>query len=430
MFTVVVALATAVLVGLAPALQAGRTDLVTSLKGDADRSGRHRSWLRHTLVVSQMAFSLLLLVSAGLFIRSLDNVRLVDIGFRTEGILLSAVDLFSAGYDSARGKQTLTRILDDIRALPGVEAVSLARRVPLGMSTGSSSMTLAPEGYVSPRDEPAWAYLNWVAPDYFQTMRIPVLTGREFSLADRPEHQEVLVVNRRFADRYWPGQDAVGRRVQMGTESYAVVGVVGNSKYRRLNEPDAPFVYLSTTWNYRPDVVLHVRTSSDPLQLSAPVRALIQRADPALPVFDAMTLTDHVGAASFPNRMAASFLAAFGALALVLASVGLYATTAYSASRRTRELGARLALGATRRDILRLVLGQALRLTAVGLLIGAVLAGVAAFLFSALLVGVRPLDPVIFGGVSLLLAGIAAVASYMPARRAARLDPLQALRYE
>ena len=429
-FTAVVAFATAVLVGLAPALQAGRTDLVTSLKGEADQAGHGRSWLRNTLVVSQMAFSLLLLVSAGLFMRSLDNVRLLDIGFRTDGVLLSSVDLFSAGYDSARGKQLLTRILDDIRALPGVESASLARRVPLGISTGSSSTTLDPQGYVSPKNDPAWSYLNWVAPDYFRTMRIPVLAGHEFDQADRLEHQEYVVVNRTFVDRYWPGQNAIGKRIRIGKDWLAVAGVVGNSKYRRLNEPESPFVYLSTTWNYRPDVVLHVRSSSDPRRLSAPVRAVIQRADSALPVFDQMTLADHVQSASFQHRIAASFLTAFGALALVLSSIGLYATTAYSVSRRTRELGARLALGATRRDILRLVLGHALRLTAIGLLIGAVLAGVAAFLFSALLVGVRPLDPVTFIGVTLLLSGIAVAASYVPARRAARLDPLQALRYE
>jgi putative ABC transport system permease protein len=430
-FPAVVAFVTAVLVGMLPALQAGRTDLAASIKGDAGQvAGGRRAWLRSSLVVSQIALSMLLLVSAGLFIRSLGNVRLLDLGFRTDGVLLSSVDLFSAGYDRATGRQVLTRILDEIRALPGVESASLARRVPLGISTGSSSTTLEPEGYEAPKDEPAWTYLNWVAPDYFRTMRIPVLAGREFTIADRDDRPELFIVNRTFADRYWPGQNAVGKRIRLGKESYEVVGVVGNSKYRRLNEPESPFVYLSTTWNYRPDVVFHMRTSSDPRQLAAPVRAVIQRADPALPVFDVTTLSEYVQAASFQHRLAASLLTAFGALALVLASIGLYATTAYSVSRRTQELGARLALGATRGDIMRLVLGQALRLSAVGLLIGLALAMAATQFFDALLVGVRPLDPGTFLGVTLVLTSIAVLASYMPARRAARLDPLQALRYE
>jgi predicted permease len=429
-FTAVVAFASAVLVGLMPALQAGRTDLTVALKGEAGQAGGRRSWLRHSLVVSQLAMSLLLLVAAGLFMRSLDNVRLVDVGFRTDSVLLSSLDLFSAGIERAAGPQILTRILDDVRALPGVESASLARRVPLGISTGISSTTVEPEGFVPSKGEAPMANLNWVAADYFRTMRMPVIAGREYNRSDRPDQPEVLVVNRTFADRFWPGQDAVGKRIRFGKEWLTVVGVVGDSKYRRLNEPSLPFVYLSTIWNYRPDVVLHVRASSDPRPLAAPIRDVVQRAAPTVPVFDVITLADHVTSASLPQRLAASMLAAFGALGLVLATIGLYATTSYSVSRRTRELGARLALGATRRDIMRLVLGQALRLTAIGVVMGVVLAAVAARLFSELLVGVRPFDPATFAGVTILLAGIAVLASYVPARRAAKLDPLQALRYE
>jgi len=430
LFASAAALASALIFGLAPALQAGRTDLAAALKSDGAHTGARRSWLRSTLVVSQVAFSLLLLVSAALFLRSLDNARHFDTGFKTDHMLLASLDLFSAGYDPARGTQALDRMLTEIRALPGVQSASLARRVPLGITTGSSSSTLEPEGYVASKDDQAWSFFNWVGSDYFRTMGIPIEAGREFTVGDRPDQPEVLVVNHTFAARYWPGQDPIGKRIRFTEQWYTVVGVVADSKYRRLNEPAAPFVYRGTTWSYRPDVVLHVRTTTDPGVLAEPVRAVVRGVDPKLPVFGVMTLEEHVRSASFQQRLAASLLSAFGALALVLASVGLYATMSYSVSRRTRELGARLAMGATRADIMRLVLRDAWRVTAIGVAIGLALSVGAAQLFSSLLVGVGPVDPATFAGVAILLSVIATLASYVPARRAAALDPLKALRYE
>jgi predicted permease len=430
-FTAGVAFVTAVIFGLAPAMQAGRTDLVTNLKADTGRlAGTRRSWLRNSLVVSQMAFALLLLASAGLFIRSLGNARLLDVGFTTDGVLLGSVDLFSAGYDQTRGAQLLTRVLDEIRAVPGVESASLARRVPLGISTGSSSTTMEPEGYVAPKDDPAATYLAWVAADYFRVMRIPVLSGREFTTADRPDQPELILVNRAFVDRYWPGQNAIGRRVRFGDEWLTVAGVVANSKYRRINEPPSPFVYLSTVWNYRPDVVFHVKAQSAAERFAERLRTIVQRVDPTLPVYGVMTLDEAVQAASIQQSMAASVLSVFGVLALGLASIGLYASMAYSVSRRTKEMGARLALGAAPADIVRLVLRQSARLISAGLVIGLVLTFGAAQLFSRLLVGVRPFDPPTFALVAAVLTVIAIIASYVPARRASRLDPLKALRQD
>jgi len=429
-FVAIAALASVILFGLAPALQAGRTDLVIALRNDSAQAGAQRSWLRNTLVVSQVAFTMLLLASAGLFAHSMTNAHQFDVGFRTDHMLLGSVNLFSSRYDRTRGTQALTEILDGIRALPGVDSVTLARRVPLGISTGSSSTSLEPEGYVAPKDQEAFAYLNWVGPDYFHTMGIPLISGREFARTDSPNQTEVFVVNRSFATRYWPGQEAIGKRVRLGKDWYNVVGVVADSKYRKLNEPPAPFVYLSTTWNYRPDVTFQIRTTSAPELLAGPMRDVVKRVDPKLPVFGVMTLADQIRSASFQQRLAAMVLMVFGALALLLASIGLYATMSYAVARRTRELGARLAMGATRGDITRLVLGQALRLTAIGLLIGIVLGAGAAQAFKSLLLGVPPLDVITFGGVTALLAGIAGIASYVPARRASRLDPLKALRYE
>lgn len=429
-FTAGLALASALFFGIVPAWQAGRTDLATTLKNESLQGGARRGWLRNALVIAQLALSLLLLISAGLFIRSLQKAKLFDPGFRADHLLLAQVDLFSAGYDKARGQQALERMLTGIRSLPGVESASMARRVPLSLAGGSSSSTLEPEGYQAPKGTRAWSYFNTVAPEYFNTMRIPVLRGREFSTSDRADAPEGFMINQTFAERYWPGQDPIGKRIRYGANWYPVVGMVADSKYRRLNEPPSPFVYQSTTWNYVPQVIFHVRTATDPVMLSAPMRQVVAQVDPKLPVYGVTTMEETIASASFQQRLVASLLGAFGLLAVVLASVGLYASMAYSVSRRTRELGVRMALGANRSDVGRLVLGNALRLTAVGIAVGLALAAGATRLFASLLFGVKATDPAIFGGVVLLLAAIALLASYMPARRAAQLDPLEALRCE
>jgi macrolide transport system ATP-binding/permease protein len=427
-FTATVALVSALFFGIIPAWQAGRTDLALTLKSDSAQGGTRRGWMRSVLVVSQLALSLLLLISASLFIRSMQKAKLFDPGFRTERMLLASVDLFSAGYDKAHGQQALDRMLNDIRALPGVQSASIARRVPLSMGGSSSSSSLDAEGYSPPKDSPAWSYMNWVGPDYFRTMDIAVLSGREFTTSDRADAPEGFVVNKTLAERYFPGQDAIGKHIRFSRTWYPVIGVVADSKYRKLNEVASPFVYLSTTWNYIPAVVFHVRTASDPASLAGPVRAVVQQVDPKLPVYGMTTLRESISSASFQQELVASLLGVFGALALLLASVGMYSSMAYSVSRRTRELGVRMALGATRGDVARLILVNAARLTGVGIAIGIAMTAAATRLFSSLLFGVKATDPVIFASVVLLLAVIALLAGYLPARRAARLDPLAALR--
>ena len=429
-FTAALALASALLFGVAPVLQASNTDLTGTLKSDSVQGGIGRTWMRKVLLVAQLALSLLLLISASLFLRSLQNARSFDPGFKTDNLLLTSLDLFSAGYDRQRGSQALESILTQVRALPGVQAASIARRVPLSLAGGSSSTTLTPDGFQPAKGREAWAFLSWVGPEYFRTMRIPVLRGREFSTADRADRPETLVVNQTFAERYWPRQDPIGKGIGIGGKSHPVTAVVADSKFRSLNEPASPFVYLSTTWNYRPDVTLHLRTSADPMILAEPVRAIVRQVDRNIPLFGVLTLKDSIASASLQQKLPASLLTAFGALALLLASVGLYGAMAYSVSRRTRELGIRMALGATRGEIARLILGSALRITAAGIVIGTPLAAGTARLFSSLLFGVGPTDPGLFAAVIVLLGTIALIASYAPARRAARLDPLQALHYE
>jgi predicted permease len=272
--------------------------------------------------------------------------------------------------------------------------------------------------------------LNWVGPDYFHTMEIPVLRGRDFSQSDRRDSPEVLVVNKTFADRYWPGQDALGKHVKFSTESYEVVGVVANSKFRKLQEPEAPFLYLSTTWNYTPQMVIQARTASDPMVLAAALRQTVQRIDPKLPMYAVMTLDEATDGAAFQQELSAWLLGAFGVLALVLACVGVYGSMAYAVSRRTRELGVRMALGASRSGILLLILKNGMRITAAGLAVGTLLAIAAGRVLSNLLFQVRPIDPVVFSGVFVVLVCVSLLAGYVPARRAARLDPLEALRCE
>ena len=349
LFAATVAFASALIFGVAPALSASRTDLAEFLKSDRGQVGRggaappQRAGRRAGGVLAPAP-------RLGRTVRPQPPERARVRSRLQAGPRAAPRPSISSprGTTARVARRCSIEILDDIRALPGVESATLARRVPLGISTGNSSTSLEPEGYSAPQDDPAWSYLNWVGPDYFRTMGIPVVAGREFTTADRPDQPEVLVINRTFARRYWPDANPIGKRIRLGKTWYDVVGVVADSKYRRLNEPASPFVYLSTTWNYRPDVVFHVRTTGDPRLLAEPVRAIIHRADAKLPVFGPVTLEEHIQSASFQQRLGASLLSAFGALAVLLASIGLYATIAYSVSRRTRELGARLAMGATR----------------------------------------------------------------------------------
>jgi predicted permease len=433
LFTFLVSIATGLVFGLAPALDASRADVVTTLKDEtgAVAGGRGKVRLRHVLVVAQVSLSLVLLVSAALLIRSLQRAYAVEPGFNPRGVLLVGYGLFPSGYTKATGPSLHRQILERVAALPGVKSASLARRIPLGLGgSGSSSTTVELEGYVPAPDETVLVFYNNVGPGYFHTMQIPIVQGREFTFQDESSAPTVAVVNEALADRYWPGRDPIGRSIRMGDSSLTVIGVVRNSKFRNLKEEPRPFMYLSLLQFYRPDVSVHARTSGDPVSLSAAVRSAIQSLDPNLPILTTLTLEEHITGATFQQRMGSSLLGAFGGVAMLMAAIGLYGVMAFGVAQRTREIGIRLALGAQRSDVLRLVVGTGARLVGVGIAVGLGVALLVTRFLSDLLFDVASYDPVVFSSVVVLLGATSLLASYLPARRASRVDPMVALRYE
>lgn len=438
-FTLAAAVIAGVAFGLAPALRASRLDLASSLKAGTPGTGQSKSRLRSILVTSQVAVCLVLLVGAGLCLRSLVNARSIDPGFDTRNALVASIDVQSFGYNEAHGRLLYQNLLGRVAALPGVRSVSLADLLPLSASERVEGFTVEGSKAPAPRaGEPGPAAHDVaVAPGYFRTMGIPLLRGRDFTERDGKGAPLVVIINDAMAKRYWPGQDPLGRRIVMGGEDNPnsrrvceVVGVVKTGKYRTLGEDPLPFMYLSYWQNYDPRMRLVVRTQSDPASVIAGMRRAVQALDPNLALYDVETMEQLMLLPLFPARAAGLLLGVFGGLALLLATMGLYGVMSYLVAQRTREVGIRMALGARRTDVFTLVLGNGMRLTIVGVVIG--LAGALAVtrLLGSLLYGIRPTDFVTFASVSLLLAAVAFLASYMPARRATRVDPMVALRHE
>ncbi len=423
------ALAATIVFGLVPALQSSRPALVPTLKESRGLAGSSRRRLRNALVVGQVALSILLLVGAGLFVRALDNARVADAGFDLEDGLLASVDLLPAGYDAERGTLFFGGLIDDLRSVPGVESAAFARDMPLTLGNSGSDTTVEVEGYVPAEGEELTTYYDRISPGFFETMGIPVVAGRAFEDRDTSQSEGVIVVNRTMAERYWPGEDPIGRRVRVG-DWMTVVGVVEDVAYRGVGVAVRPYMYVPLYNWYRPDVTLVVRTAGDPGRVLDGVRAAIRARDANVPLFDVRTVEAHREMGALLPRMAAVMLAMFGAAALVLASVGLYGLLAFVVAERTPEIGVRLALGADRAGIVRLVVGQGLRLALVGGAIGLGLASLVLPLASSQLVGVSPRDGLTYALVFAVLVGVAGVASYLPARRAAGVDPIRALRYE
>jgi predicted permease len=424
------ALLSTVFFGLAPALQATRPDTAATLREEAgSTAGWSRSRLRRALVAGQLDVSAVLLVAAGLFLRSLHNIQVQDLGFDPRGVLLASIELFTSGYDEPRGIAFYRELLERAQALPGVSDATLVRRVPLGIG-GSSSTSLSIEGYEAPEGEAAFAYFNHVGPGYFRTLRMPLVAGRDFAPEDDGRGMRVAVVNETMARRYWPGRDALGGRFRVHGSWVSVVGVAKNGVYRDVGEPPAPWFFLPLYQSYRPAMTLALRSGGDPSLLAAPVTELARELDPSLALFGVRSFEDHLQATDFRQRLGSRALGLFGVLGLVLAAVGLYGVLSFTVAQRTREIGIRMALGGARRDVFRMVLGQGLRVAAVGLALGVALAAAGARALGSLLVGVGALDVPTFAGVVATLSAVALLACALPARRATRVDPIRALRHE
>ena len=440
-FTFALSVLTGAIFGLAPALQASRPDLVPALKDESSAAaqGRKRFNIRNTLVV---ALSLVLLIGAGLFLRSLNNAQSIDPGFAADKILDAQLNINLLRYTKAQGQQFYAQVIERIEALPGVESASLARIVP--MSGGSRNTSFIIQGREGPdnfnRSEgtglPDSAFTvntNVVGLNYFSTMGISMLQGRDFNAQDSENTPQAVIVNETFASRYFADENPLGKRISfrdLNGPWVEIVGIVRDSKYRTLGENPRPSSYLPLSQNHETGMTLHVRTAGNPLGIASSVRREIQALDPNLAVTNVQTLSSVVAASLFAARIGAVLLAVFGSLALVLAAIGLYGVMSYTVSRRTREIGIRMALGAGKGNVLRLVLKEGLTLASGGIAVGLIVAAAATRLLASFLFGVSSLDAATFVAIPIVLVGVALIASYLPARRAAKVDPMIALRYE
>jgi macrolide transport system ATP-binding/permease protein len=427
--SVAVCIGSTMLFALIPAIQASHVDLSGALKSEGGGlvAGSGRSRVRSVLVFVQVALSFVLMAGTGLLLRSLVQMQNSDPGFSTRNVVVSAADLFSAGYKSDRAKIFYEQLLERIRALPGVESAALARVRPFSYADYSSA-PLEIEGYQPPRNEQVAADNNQVGERYFATIGIPIVTGREFTRNDDENAPPVAIVNETMAAKYWPEKNAIGQRLKVKDKWMEIVGVAKNANYRTKLEAPKPFFYVPVRQNFFVQNGFIIRTDQSAAAIMNALAREIHALDPNLVPLDTISLQQQVDRMSYTQRLAAALLAIFGGMALFLAAIGLYAVMSYSVSQATRELGVRMALGAEAKDLLRLVISRGLRLTAAGIVIGAVAALMLTRLMTNLLYKVSPRDPVAFGSALIVLIVVALIACFVPARRATRVDPVRALR--
>jgi predicted permease len=427
---ILVSILTAMVSGAAPALRASAVSPMSVLKDEAlnTSGGLHKSHLTSSLVIAQIALSLLLLTCAGLFFRSLDKAQRADPGFDPNHVLLASFDLGPLGYNNAREIEFNQQLLARLRALPGVQSATVADFSPLSFTIHSDGAL--PEGYVPQPHESMEADRGIVGPEYLQTLRTPLMAGRDFTDQDNAAAQSVAIVNQAFVDRYWTGQNAIGKRIQWRGGWFTIVGVAANGKYRRISNDAAPLILLPMAQTYGGDAILHIRTAGDPLALASAVQRTVGELNPNLPLFNVTTLKVNMQMGSIFERIAVTFAGAFGLLALILSSVGIYGVVAYTTKQRTHEIGIRMALGAGKAAIFRGVLNQGLRLALAGLAAGLAASLVLTRFLRSMIVGVGPTDLATLSTAAILLCVVALAASLIPARRAASIDPMQALRSE
>jgi predicted permease len=444
LYTIGFSTITGILFGLAPALHSSRADVSTVLKDDASAvtSGRRTSRMRATPVVVQVAFSLLLLIGAGLVLRSLEKVRPTRLGFSSDNVLVASLDLDQARYDRASSQAFYRQLSDRVSSLPGVRAVSLVEGMPGGFLSPRRSTEI--EGYQPGPGESLEIDASFVGPHYFTNRNVPVVQGRDFDDRDRDGAPCVVIVNEAFARRYFPAIDApLGKHlakfeqgVTPSKQMCEIVGVIRDNQWQSLQTVVRPFYALAVLQSDRRRMSLLVNTEGDPATQIRTVRRTILELDPRMPVTDVQTLLEYFSATAYPFRLLGLVMGACGVMALVLATVGIYGVVSYSVARRTREVGIRIALGALPREILKTVVGQGMALVAWGLMLGLILSfALTRVLTSSLfdtemLFGVSATEALTFAAATLLLAFVALVACGLPALRATKVDPIEALRYE
>ena len=436
LFSLAISIAAGVVFGLAPSLQATRPNITTALKDTAAQGGAAKTRLRSVLVVAQIAISLVVLIAAGLVVRTLQQLQTMNPGFDPNNALEMSFDLGLQGYDEARGQQFYRQLTERVQSVPGVESAVIANYVPLSLNFNSGNVYV--EGRPVERGENApLAMVGSAGPGYFKTMVTPILQGRDFNDQDQATTEAVAIVNETFVRRLMPElqnmNEAIGKRFSFGGPERPfrrIVGVAKDGKYFNIAEDPRAFVWRPMSQDYSSNGILLVRTKGNPDPLFGPIRSQVQALDPNLPLFEVKTLNVHMKLALFPSRVAATVLGVFGLVALMLAAIGVYGITSYAVAQRTHEIGVRLALGAQLGDVLKLVLRQGLKLTIIGAALGLLGAYIATRAITSVLYGVSATDPLTFVSVSGLLILVALIASYVPARRATKVEPLVALRNE
>jgi predicted permease len=422
-FTVALGLGCGLIFGAAPALQLARLDPQLTLRAGASTPPRSR--LRHVLMGGEVALAVVVLLAAGIFLRGFMQTRNEDTGFRRDGVLLAAYDLSGRNVGEAATRAFTANLLERVRALPGIEAAALATAVPLDIH-GMPMRFFALEGRARTDDTEDQALANTVSPGYFAVMGLPLVAGRDFADLRDPAAPPQVVVNQAFVRRYLEGADAVGRRVETRGRAYTITGVVRDSLYNAFGEPPTPILYFSLRDRPSASSEIHLRTRAGAeTTIASDLRRIVRELDPELPVYDIRTLSEHIEANLIFRRIPARMFMVLGPLLLVLAAIGIYAVVAYAVTLRTTEIGVRLALGATAKRLVAQFVGEHLMVIGVGALIGWLL------MFAAQVqVFTAPLDPAVFGGVPLILLVVATLASWWPARRVTRVDPMRALKAE